>query len=127
MAAWLRACQAVVALHRINSKAFFDWTVEADAIDAAVHMLYLQQGGLTLPDPKYYTEDSKRAQLEALRQIIAKVGLRPACVGVGVRMFCALFGGGGPAFVRRDAALRLSACTAGGDVRRRAAVRGSTS
>ena len=78
MAAWLRACQAVVALHRINSKAFFDWTVEADAIDAAVHMLYLQQGGLTLPDPKYYTEDSKRAQLEALRQIIAKVCRPPA-------------------------------------------------
>ncbi len=64
--------QAVVALHRMNSKAFFDWSVDADAIDAAVHMLYLQQGGLTLPNPKYYTEDSKRAQLEALRQIIAK-------------------------------------------------------
>ena len=124
MAACLRACQAVVALHRINSKAFFDWTVEADAIDAAVHMLYLQQGGLTLPDPKYYTEDSKRAQLEALRQIIAKVRRRTAGPCRRTDVLCAVRR---RPSVRRDAELRLSACTAGGDVRRRAAVRGCSS
>lgn len=64
--------KSVVDLCLINAKPFFLWTVGADA-DSTEQVLYMQQGGLTLPDWTYYTLATMEPKRLAMRQFVTKV------------------------------------------------------
>ncbi|KAJ1480896.1 hypothetical protein T484DRAFT_1900312 [Baffinella frigidus] len=64
--------EAIAGLHRMNSKAFFTWSVGADA-DSRNQVMYLEQGGLTLPDTTAYLMESKAEQPLALAGLVARV------------------------------------------------------
>mmetsp|Transcript_27753 Transcript_27753/g.65403 ORF Transcript_27753/g.65403 Transcript_27753/m.65403 type:complete len:736 (-) Transcript_27753:619-2826(-) len=63
---------AVAKLHSMNSKAFFEWSVGADA-DSATQVLYLEQGGLTLPHYRYYLPHSNSTYVASLKKLVQKV------------------------------------------------------
>ncbi len=63
---------AVASLIRINGKPFFFWDAGADA-DSSEQVLYMQQGGLTLPDPSYYTSKHLSDKKKAMRKFVVKI------------------------------------------------------
>ncbi len=63
---------AVASLIRINGKPFFFWDAGADA-DSSEQVLYMQQGGLTLPDPSYYSSKDLSDKKEAMRSFVEKI------------------------------------------------------
>jgi hypothetical protein len=69
-----RLVHTVSMLHRINSKAFFFWNVGADA-DNATQVMYMEQGGLTLPSHRYYIENDaeSKAKVQALHHMVSRV------------------------------------------------------
>jgi hypothetical protein len=64
----------VADLHRINSKAFFFWNVGADA-DSETQVMYMEQGGLTLPSHTYYlnADAASKAKVQALHTLVKSV------------------------------------------------------
>jgi predicted metalloendopeptidase len=56
----------------MNAKAFFSWSVGADA-DSRAQVLYLEQGGLTLQDARAYLVPGEAAQPRALAALAARV------------------------------------------------------
>ena len=69
-----RLVHTVATLHRINAKAFFFWNVGADA-DSPTQVMYMEQGGLTLPSHGYYssTDPESQAKVRALHTFVARV------------------------------------------------------
>ena len=64
----------VASLHRMNGKAFFFWNVGADA-DSLTQVMYMEQGGLTLPSHTYYinTDAESKAKTRALHTLVSRV------------------------------------------------------
>lgn len=77
-AANLTAAQTLVhtvaTLHTFNSKAFFFWNVGADA-DSSTQVMYMEQGGLTLPSHTYYLNSNavSKAKVAALHTLVSSV------------------------------------------------------
>jgi hypothetical protein len=75
-AANLTAAQTLVhtvaTLHTFNSKAFFFWNVGADA-DSSTQVMYMEQGGLTLPSHTYYLNSDavSKAKVAAFHTLVA--------------------------------------------------------
>jgi putative endopeptidase len=64
----------VATLHSINSKAFFFWSVGADA-DSSTQVMYMEQGGLTLPSHSYYinSDAASKEKVQALHTLVSTV------------------------------------------------------
>ena len=67
--------EAVAALQRADVPVLWDWSVSADPANPLVYALSIQQGGLTLPSPSYYTSTSgpKRVHRSAYANVVTGV------------------------------------------------------
>ena len=53
---------AIAALHQVGIPVVFNFTADVDLDELERHIGYFSQGGLTLPDPAYYTRDDARTR-----------------------------------------------------------------
>ena len=64
---------AVLALHKVDIEVIFDRSVSADFKDSTTNVLFLDSGGLGLPDRDYYLEASLKDKLDAYRAHVVRV------------------------------------------------------
>mmetsp|Transcript_169 Transcript_169/g.365 ORF Transcript_169/g.365 Transcript_169/m.365 type:complete len:742 (-) Transcript_169:485-2710(-) len=51
--------QALARFAIADMNAFFSWWVDADSVDSSVNSFFVAQGGITMPDQTYYTENTE--------------------------------------------------------------------
>jgi putative endopeptidase len=64
---------AVLAMHEVGVGAVFDRQTEADFADSTTNVLFLDSGGLGLPDRDYYLVDSLKDKRDAYRAHVIRV------------------------------------------------------
>jgi putative endopeptidase len=62
-----------LALHKLDIEVMFDRSVSADFTDSTTNVLFLDSGGLGLPDRDFYLEASLKDKLDAYRAHVVRV------------------------------------------------------